>query len=236
MMGVAFLRRQASRLRKNISILIGVGSNSGSHTGSSALEALLSNVGIMTGVAVSVPAGNEGIAGHHFRGRIEGEALIRKWRLMLREITALHLKSGGAVPNTYSVAFEIPGGEFVSQITPRFDKSEVIRPVFGGGIIYIDYFLVEDQSGRRTDHDALFDPPNGLWRIRVYGSGDTEKTFHAWLPITAFLSPDTRFIRPTPETTLVNPATGVVPMGVGAYDHYSDTLFLDGSRGIYGGR
>ena len=31
MMGVAFLRRQASRLRKNISILIGVGSNCGSH-------------------------------------------------------------------------------------------------------------------------------------------------------------------------------------------------------------
>ena len=98
MMGVAFLRRQASRLRKNISILIGVGSNSGSHTGSSALEALLSNVGIMTGIAVSVPAGNEGIAGIISEVGSKGEALIRKWRLMLREITALHLKSGERFP------------------------------------------------------------------------------------------------------------------------------------------
>lgn len=231
MMGVAFLRRQASRLRKNISILIGVGSNSGSHTGSSALEALLSNVGIMTGVAVSVPAGNEGIAGHHFRGRIEGGSTYTEMEINVTGNNSFTLEIWGAVPNTYSVAFEIPGGEFVSQITPRFDKSEVIRPVFGGGIIYIDYFLVEDQSGEELIMMRFFDPPNGLWRIRVYGSGDTEKTFHAWLPITAFLSPDTRFIRPTPETTLVNPATGVVPMGVGAYDHYSDTLFLDGSRG-----
>ena len=35
----------------------------------------------------------------------------------------------------------------MSQIPPRFDKSETIRPIFGGGIIYVDYFLVEDQSG-----------------------------------------------------------------------------------------
>lgn len=96
---------------------------------------------------MSVPAGNEGIAGHHFRGRIEGGSAYTEMEINVTGNNSFTLEIWGAVPNTYSVAFEIPGGEFVSQIAPRFDKSEVIRPVFGGGIIYIDYFLVEDQSG-----------------------------------------------------------------------------------------
>lgn len=231
MMGVAFLLQQASRLRKNISILLGIGSNSGSHTGSSALEVQLADIGRMTGIAVSVPAGNEGIAGHHFFGSVEPDRGYTEMEINVSQNNSFTLEIWGAVPNTYSVAFEIPGGEFVSQISPRFDKSEVIRPIFGGGMIYVDYFLVEDQSGEQLIMMRFFNPPNGIWRIRVYGSGDTEKTFHAWLPVTAFLAADTRFVRPDPQTTIVNPATGVVPMCVTAYDHYTDTLFLNGSRG-----
>lgn len=78
----------------------------------------------------------------------------------------------------------------------------------------------------------FFDPPNGLWRIRVYGVGDIDKSFHAWLPITRFLSENTRFVSPSPETTLTNPATAVIPMCVCAYDHYSNSLYLNGSRDI----
>ena len=42
---------------------------------------------------------------------------------------------------------------------------------------------------------------------------------------------NTRFVSPSPETTLTNPATAVIPMCVCAYDHYSNSLYLNGSRG-----
>lgn len=232
MMGISFLRSQEKKYGKNISILLGVGSNSGSHTGVSSLESLISNISFMAGVAVSVAGGNEGVAGHHFRGVIPRDSLFSEMEINVANHDSFTLEIWGAVPNTYSVAFEIPGGEFVSQIPPRFDKSETIRPIFGGGIIYVDYFLVEDQSGAELIMMRFFNPPNGLWRIRVYGSGDTNKSFHAWLPISGFLSPETRFINPSPETTLTNPATAVIPMCVCAYDHYSNSLYIEGSRGF----
>lgn len=231
MTGISYLLKQSSAFKKNISILLGVGSNSGSHTGASSLESYINNVALLKGVAISVPAGNEGVAGHHFMGNISGNEQYSEMEINVTNNDNFTLEIWGSVPNTYSVAFEIPGGEFVSRISPRFDKSEIIRPVFGGGTIYVDYFLVEDESGEQLIMMRFFNPPNGLWRIRVYGTGDSGKIFNAWLPISEFLSDETRFIRPTPEITITNPGTGMYPMCASAYDHYNDSLFIDASRG-----
>ncbi len=231
MLGIQYLLRQSSTFKKNISILLGVGSNSGSHTGASSLEAYINNVALLKGVAISVPAGNEGVAGHHFMGIINKNENYSEMEINVTNNDDFTLEIWGSVPNTFSVAFEIPGGEFIDRISPRFDKSEIIRPVFGGGKIYIDYFLVEDESGEQLIMMRFFEPPNGLWRIRVYGTGTSERKFNAWLPVSEFLSDETRFVKPSPEITITNPGTGMYPMCVCAYDHYNDSLFTFGSRG-----
>ncbi len=231
MLGIKYLLEKSSEFKKNISILMGVGSNSGSHTGASSLEYYINNISLLRGAAVSVPAGNEGIAGHHFKGNIAGDEAYSVMEINVTNKDSFTLEIWGSVPNTYSVALEIPGGEFIERISPRFDKSEIIRPVFGGGTIYVDYFLVEDESGQQLIMMRFFNPPNGLWRVRVYATGDTKRTFNAWLPVADFLSPETRFVNPSPENTVTNPGTAMYPMCVSAYDHYNEGLFTDDSRG-----
>lgn len=232
MLGIAYILNISYRYNMPVSILIGLGTNSGSHTGASALEAYINSIGILKGIAVSVSAGNEGIAGHHFMGNVIENDSYDTIEINVTNNDSFTLEIWGHVPNIYSVALEIPGGEYIERIPPRFDRSERIRPIFGGGEIFVDYFLVEDSSGQELIMMRFFKPQNGLWRIRVYATGDTEKRYDAWLPISAFLSYETRFVKPTPDGTLTNPATAETAICIGAYNHNNGSLYLESSRGF----
>ncbi|MGN0395880.1 MAG: S8 family peptidase, partial [Coprococcus sp.] len=197
MLGIAYILQIVYQYKTQVSLLIGLGTNSGSHTGSSALETYINNMGMKPGIAVSVAAGNEGVAGHHFAGIVAENESYDIVEINVTNNDSFTLEIWGQVPNIYSVALEIPGGEYIERIPPRFDRSERIKPIFGGGEIFVDYFLVEDSSGQELIMMRFFEPPNGLWRVRVYAVGDTEKRYDAWLPVTGFISHETRFIRPS---------------------------------------
>ncbi len=231
MLGIAYIMQIVYQYKAQVSILIGLGTNSGSHSSSSALESYINTLGILPGIAISVGAGNEGVAGHHFAGLVEENESYDIIEINVSNNDSFTLEIWGQVPNIYSVAIEIPGGEYIERIPPRFDRSERIRPIFGGGEIYVDYFLVEDSSGQELIMMRFFAPANGLWRIRVYSVGDTEKRYDAWLPITDFLSYETRFVRPSPDMTLTNPATAETVICVGAYNHVNGGIYLESSRG-----
>jgi len=232
MLGVAYILNISNQYNMPVSILIGLGTNSGSHTGASALEAYINSIGILKGRAISVSAGNEGVAGHHFMGNVIENESYDTIEINVTNNDSFTLEIWGQVPNIYSVALEIPGGEYIERIPPRFDRSERIRPIFGGGEIFVDYFLVEDSSGQELIMMRFFKPQNGLWRIRIYATGDTEKRYDAWLPISDFLSYETRFIKPTPDSTLTNPATAETAICIGAYNHNNRSLYLESSRGF----
>ena len=137
----------------------------------------------------------------------------------------------GNSTNTYAVALEIPGGEYIERISPRYDKSQVIRPIFGGGTIYVDYFLIEDSAGQELIMMRFISPANGLWRIRVYSVGETERTYNAWLPISSFLSPATKFLKSDPRTTVTSPGCVQTAICACAYDYRNGNLYIENSRG-----
>ena len=58
----------------------------------------------------------------------------------------------------------------------------------------------------------------GLWRIRLTPREIVEGNFDFWLPSASVLSRSTRFLRPSPETTLTIPSTAAGVISVGAYD------------------
>jgi subtilisin family serine protease len=230
MLGIAYVLRQVKEIRRPVSILIALGSNSGNHAGSGALASFIDDLGITKGIAISVAAGNEGTARHHFSGETPDDG-YSVMEFNVSDRNSLTLEIWGSAPNIYSIAMEIPGGEYIERIPPRFDKSEVIRPLFGGGVIYVDYFLVEEQSGDELIMIRLINPADGLWKIRVYASGDTVKKYDAWLPISDFLSSGTVFTRPDPDKTLTNPSNANYPICVAAYNHTDGGLYINGSRG-----
>lgn len=240
MTAVAYLLEQQKRLKRPMCILLGLGSNSGSHTGAGALEKYINNIGDLKGVAVAAAAGNEGRAGHHYYGVVSSAAggvseasqpAYDTIEIDVANHDSFTLEIWGRSTNTYSVAIEIPGGEYIERISPRYDKSEIIRPIFGGGTVYVDYFLIEDSAGQELIMLRFITPANGLWRIRVYAAGDTERSYNAWLPISGFLSPETRFVKSSPEITITNPASAQTAISVCAYDYRSGNLYIENSRG-----
>lgn len=240
MTAIAYLLEQQRKFKKPMCIFVGLGSNSGSHTGAGALEKYINNIGDLKQIAVAVPGGNEGRAGHHFYGKVgsagAGQTLSDSAEYDVIEIDVTNrdsftLEIWGRPTNTYSVALEIPGGEYIERISPRYDRSEIIRPIFGGGRVYVDYFLIEDSAGQELIMLRFIAPANGLWRIRVYATGDTEKTYNAWLPITGFISTETRFVSSTPGTTVTAPANAQTAICACAFDYTNGSPYVDNSRG-----
>mgnify|MGYP002766971142 FL=1 len=230
MLAIAYILQCSYRLRKTVSILIGFGTNSGSHTGSAALEAYINNIGILRGVCVSVAGGNEGSAGHHTDGDIEEneQAVIE---INVPEKTAFTLEIWGKAPGVYAIGMDIAGGEIIDRIPPRFDRSQIIKPIFGGGTIYVDYFLVEGQSGDELILVRFFDTPRGLYRITLTAAGTVEKQYRAWLPVSSFVPEGLVFTNPVTWGTVTVPGTAVTPIVSGAYNYSDGSIYVNGSRG-----
>lgn len=230
MLAIAYILQCSYRLRKTVSILIGFGTNSGSHTGSAALEAYINNIGILRGVCVSVAGGNEGSASHHTDGDIEDneQAVIE---INVPEKTAFTLEIWGKAPGVYAIGMDIAGGEIIDRIPPRFDRSQIIKPIFGGGTIYVDYFLVEGQAGDELILVRFFDTPRGLYRITLTATGTVEKQYRAWLPVNSFVPEGLVFTNPVTWGTVTVPGTAVTPIVSGAYNYSDGSIYVNGSRG-----
>lgn len=230
MLAIAYILQCSYRLRKTVSILIGFGTNSGSHTGSAALEAYINNIGILRGVCVSVAGGNEGSASHHTDGDIEDneQAVIE---INVPEKTAFTLEIWGKAPGVYAIGMDIAGGEIIDRIPPRFDRSQIIKPIFGGGTIYVDYFLVEGQAGDELILVRFFDTPRGLYRITLTATGTVEKQYRAWLPVSSFVPEGLVFTNPVTWGTVTVPGTAVTPIVSGAYNYSDGSIYVNGSRG-----
>jgi len=96
MTAVAYLLEQQKKLRIPMSILVTLGTNSGSHTGAGALDKYINNIGDLQGFAVSAAGGNEGRAGHHYSGIVTGAYDVVEIDVQIT--TALHLRYGVSPP------------------------------------------------------------------------------------------------------------------------------------------
>ena len=76
----------------------------------------------------------------------------------------------------------------------------------------------------------------GVWTIRLIPEKIVDGAWQMWLPGSAVLGSDTRFLRPVEETTLTIPSTASKVITVGAYDAltnaYADFSGRGGRNGI----
>lgn len=72
---------------------------------------------------------------------------------------------------------------------------------------------------------------SGIWRILIRNSLDIRETFHLWLPVRGFISDETYFLRPDPDTTITDPGNAQYPITVTAYDHTRNSIYIHASHG-----
>lgn len=231
MFGISYLVNTAKKLNRPIAICIALGTNQGGHDGFGPLNDLISDFSTEVGVAMVTAVGNEGNARHHFWGEIDkvsGSTLVE---LEVGENeNNFSIELWGNIPGTYSIDIISPSGEYIPRIPARIGEFRNIRFIFDETTIYVDYVIVEAQTGDELILIRFRKPAPGIWKFRVYGSKITSG-FHLWLPIRGFISDKTIFLSPNQYTTITDPGNNLAAITATAYDPSNQSLFLDASRG-----
>ncbi len=232
MLAVRWLDELASQEGKPLVICIALGSNAGGHTGETALGQYLQSLARKSGRVIAAAAGNEGNAAHHFYGMIPASTDYVDLELRVgARVEGFQLNIWGDAPGLLSAEVIAPGGERVPESALRRNERARYDFIFERTILDIQYEWSEPISGDERLLLAFQEPTEGIWTIRVYSAGNFACSFHAWLPVTNFLSTETCFLRPDPDTTVTCPANAEGVISFAGYDARSSSVWQDASRG-----
>ena len=232
-LGVQYLYDLSIRLGRPMVICIALGSSQGAHDGLGTLSTYISNISTTPQIGVVVAAGNEGNNRRHYSGRINPTIGYDTVELNVGENEpGFSMELWGSAPDIYSIDILSPSGEYIPRIVAGRNEHRVISFIFEATIIYVDYQMVESQSGEQLILIRFDNPSQGIWRFNVYERGGLNLGFNIWLPMEGFISENTYFIRSDPYTTLLTLGNAVFPLTVTAYNDADDSLYLDSSRGF----
>lgn len=230
--GLEYLISMHIKLNRPMAICIGVDSSQSSHDGRGTLSNQVSLYADNEGIAIVLPAGNEGNARRHYFGTIDNTVGFNTVELNVGEnVSGFSMELWGQRPNTFSVDITSPSGEYIPRLLITRDEFREITFIFETTVIYIDYQIVESQSGDQLILFRFQDPAPGIWKFNVYKRGDLTTGFHIWLPMSGFIPDDVFFIRSDPYTTILTVANSLIPITVTAYNTLDDSLLLSSSRG-----
>lgn len=216
-----------------VSLCIGLGTSLGAHSGTGPLEQYADRIARQMGVCISMAAGNEGNARHHYRGAHTPEKKedIAELRVAEGE-TGFSLELVGRSLSPYEVTLQSPSGES-ARITPSwFNSSSTIRYIFTQSTIYVTTIPLEAQSGAQLLFLRFYAPEAGLWRITVSTDTQAEVFYDLWLPVQGLVKENTYFLRSTPLQTITAPGCALSPITYTAYDYRNSSLYLEASRGF----
>lgn len=235
MMGIKYLRMMADRLKKPLVILLAMGSNSGSHIGTSPLSQVTQNYSGFFGIITVIAGGNETGAAHHFYASIPAGTEYEDVEIRVGKEEAERgfvLELWAADADTYTVGFISPSGERISRIPIIANNETSIPFLLDATTITVNYQLIEAESGSQLIFMRFQTPAAGIWTVRVYNTQRFKGTFHMWLPVQGMISEETVFLSPDPYSTITVPGNSRLPITVGAYDTSTGGIYIHSSRGF----
>lgn len=230
--GIQYLLDYAVKVHKPIVICITLDTSQYAHDGRGTTSSWLSLESSMPGRATLIAVGNEGNARRHYFGLIKEDI---KYDIVELNIGAnesgFSMELWGSSPNRFTIDITSPSGEYIPRIDIRLNETREISFIFESTIIYVDYQMVETQSGDQLILLRFSQPTQGIWKFKVYGSGIFPMFYNIWLPMNNFVGPDTFFIRSDPYTTLLSLSCADVPVTVTAYNPVDESMYIDAGKG-----
>lgn len=232
MMGVQYIVDKAFALRKPVAICVSLGTNSGGHDGFLHLGGYLSRISSIIGVAVCAGAGNEGQAGHHTYGRFANAGETQDIEVRVGSgLEDFFVAIWNQATDRISVSVRSPTGEQVIRVPARSGTSYTSKLVLERATVTIKYLFPVEQSGAQNTRVIILSATPGIWTITVHADAVLDGMYHAWLPMTGFVNPETVFLRPTPNYTVVEPANALGLITCGAYNSRDNSFAAFSSQG-----
>lgn len=236
MLGLLYGNGFARAFERPVVYCLGVGTNYGDHGGSSALSRYLDALAVRRSRAAVVCGGNEGNAAHHYQGNLKNPEGAG------REVVEVRVGPGsqgflmqlwGNLPDIFTVSVRSPGGETIPPV--RLGIQDVITYgfIYERTRITIAGELVETASGEELITMRIQEPTAGIWTFVVEAVRDIHNgQFNIWLPVRQFLNAEVSFLKPSPYTTLTEPAMAGDVISVSTYDGATRGFFIESGRGF----
>jgi subtilisin family serine protease len=233
MRGVKFCIDIAVGLEMPVSINISYGTNDGAHDGSSLFETYLDSEAGRWKNVISVAAGNEGSAAHHYSGIItEGETLNIEIAIG-ENYNELFMSMWKNFADTIHFELIAPSGRSTGII---YEYQRTTRVVVDG----VQLMILNGQPNHYNfDQEIYFSLVSTvrplrseIWRLSITGEHIVDGRFNIWLPISDTERQSTVFFLPSVENTITIPATSYRVIGVGAYNHLLRTIATFSGRGL----
>lgn len=217
--GIDYVLRQAVALGKPVALNLSFGNNYGSHSGESLLESYLDGAANLGRSVICVGTGNEGNGALHTSGRLskrenqevalnvdayEPTLNVQLWKQYVDEIEVALIHPNGQIVGPFQ---EILGPQ-------RFTVGSTEILLYYGKPA--PFSLSQELYLEFIPRNQYVD--NGTWKIRLIPGKIVDGSYDLWLPGGGVLNLGTRFLFPTPETTLTIPSTARKVISVGAYD------------------
>ena len=232
MMAIAYAISWAKKLEMPLSICLGIGSSQGAHLGTNALSQYVDYVANFSQVSVSVAAGNEGNTRNHSTGIFSQgrEQVVTELRVAERE-QGFTMEFWGEPPEIYELSIQSPTGEILEDSSSIGSRTQELSFVFVETKVYVNYILIERQTGYSLVYIRFFHPASGIWKIFTQARNRQNVQFHMWLPVEGLISQDTYFLEPSPYTTVTAPGDARNSITATAYQHRDGSIYIAAGRG-----
>lgn len=229
--GVNYVIQEATRVKKPIAILIGLGNSFGNHGGDTILERYLNSLTLYPGIIVVVAAGNEGNAGSHFQGKVATGGKVDIELNIANKEEGLNVQIWTTEADKVSVSLVTPIGQIIERVPLKINSTQTFKFTLQESTVTVSYAYPNVDTGGQLVLIALSNPIQGRWTISVYGDYIIDGTFNMWLPRTGYINSNTRFTEPNANITISIPGTASDVIVVGAYDYIDGSIYAASGRG-----
>lgn len=238
-MALKYLYEMSFEIEKPMIIYLPLGSNLGDHAGASILERYVDNkISSKNSLAVVTSTGNEGNTDTHTSGTIRNDNESQVIELNCGENQrGLILQIYAKRPSKIRLGIVSPSGEMFENTNPRrtkhilIDDSPIWRFIYEGTSVQVTYDSPDEFTGDEKFIIRMDGITEGIWKFILTGENVVGGKFYAWILQRELLDENTRFLRPSPYTTLTVPGTAKTILNTSYYNQNNGAIVSESGRG-----
>ena len=238
-MALKYLYELSFTLNKPMIIYLPLGSNLGDHAGASILERYVdTKISGRNSLFVVTSTGNQGNTDTHTSGEIKsnGDSQIIELNCG-KEQQGLVLQIYAQRPSKIKLGILSPSGERFENTNPRKTKHILINDaptwkfIYEGTTVQVTYDSPDEFTGDDKFVIKMEGITEGVWRFILTGNNIVDVKYYAWILQRELLAEDTRFLNPSPYTTLTIPGTAKTIINTSYYNQNNGAIVSESGRG-----
>lgn len=239
LMALKYLYEISFSLNKPMVIYLPLGSNMGDHSGGSVIERYIdTKISNKNALVAVTSTGNEGNSDTHTSGEIERIGDSKTIELYCgKEQSGLFLQIYAKRPSRIKLGITSPSGETFENTNPYKTKHILLSDsppwvfIYEGTSVDVAYDSPDEFTGDEKITIRMNNIKEGIWKFTLTGDYIVEGIYNAWILQRELLSEDTRFLGPTPYTTLTIPGTASTIINTSYYNQNNGATISESGRG-----